>query len=43
MGSQLYVGGLSYSATESEPDILFAEHGTVESACIFADNSRAIS
>lgn len=37
MGSKLYVGGLPYSATESELNTLFAEHGTVESARIIAD------
>jgi RNA recognition motif-containing protein len=37
MGSKLYVGGLPYSATESELNTLFAEHGTVESARIVAD------
>lgn len=37
MGSKLYVGGLPYSATESELNNLFAQHGTVESARIIAD------
>ena len=37
MGSKLYVGGLPYSATESELTTLFAEHGTVESARVIAD------
>lgn len=37
MGSKLYVGGLCYSVTESELNILFAEHGRVESASIIAD------
>ncbi|MBX3331164.1 MAG: RNA-binding protein [Nitrospira sp.] len=37
MGSKLYVGGLPYSATESELNTLFAEHGTVESTRIVAD------
>jgi RNA recognition motif-containing protein len=37
MGSKLYVGGLPYSATESELNTLFAQHGTVESARIIVD------
>ena len=37
MGSKLYVGGLPYSATESELNNLFAQHGTVESARIIVD------
>ncbi|UVT15059.1 MAG: RNA-binding protein [Nitrospira sp.] len=37
MGSKLYVGGLPYSATESQLTTLFAEHGTVESARVIAD------
>jgi RNA recognition motif-containing protein len=37
MGSKLYVGGLPYSATESELTTLFASHGTVESARVIAD------
>ncbi|HSN04168.1 RNA recognition motif domain-containing protein [Nitrospira sp. NS4] len=37
MGSKLYVGGLPYSATESQLTTLFATHGTVESARVIAD------
>ncbi|NJN70727.1 MAG: RNA-binding protein [Nitrospira sp.] len=37
MGSKLYVGGLPYSASESQLTSLFAEHGTVESARVIAD------
>jgi RNA recognition motif-containing protein len=37
MGSKLYVGGLPFSATESQLTTLFAEHGTVESARVIAD------
>jgi RNA recognition motif-containing protein len=37
MGSKLYVGGLPYSATESQLNTLFATHGTVESANVIAD------
>lgn len=37
MGSKLYVGGLPYSATETQLTSLFAEHGTVESARVIAD------
>ncbi len=37
MGSKLYVGGLPYSATESQLTILFATHGTVDSARVITD------
>ncbi len=37
MGSKLYVGGLPYSATETELTTLFAPHGTVESARVITD------
>lgn len=37
MGSKLYVGGLPYSATETELQDLFAQHGTVESARVITD------
>ncbi|HEU5408186.1 MAG TPA: RNA-binding protein [Nitrospira sp.] len=37
MSMKLYVGGLPYSATESQLTTLFAEHGTVESARVIAD------
>ncbi len=37
MGSKIYVGGLPYSATESEVETLFGEHGTVESAKVITD------
>jgi len=37
MGSKLYVGGLPYSATETQLTTLFATHGTVESARVIAD------
>ena len=37
MGSKIYVGGLPYSATESEIESLFAEHGTVESTRVITD------
>src|SRR5574338_419199 len=37
MGSKLYVGGLPYSATESQLNDLFAQHGTVEAARIITD------
>ena len=37
MGSKIYVGGLPYSATESEIETLFGEHGTVESARVITD------
>jgi RNA recognition motif-containing protein len=37
MGSKIYVGGLPYSATESQLNDLFATHGTVESARVITD------
>ena len=37
MGSKIYVGGLPYSATESELSDLFAQHGTVESVNLITD------
>ncbi len=37
MGSKIYVGGLPYSATESEVETLFGAHGTVESAKVITD------
>ncbi|MCP9455935.1 MAG: RNA-binding protein [Nitrospira sp.] len=37
MGSKLYVGGLPYSATDSQLTSLFAVHGTVESVRIITD------
>ncbi len=37
MGSKIYVGGLPYSATESQVETLFSEHGTVESARVITD------
>jgi RNA recognition motif-containing protein len=37
MGSKIYVGGLPYSATESQLHDLFASHGTVESTRVITD------
>ena len=37
MGSKIYVGGLPYSATDSQLTTLFATHGTVESARVMTD------
>lgn len=37
MGSKIYVGGLPYSATESELSDLFSQHGTVESVNVITD------
>lgn len=37
MGSKIYVGGLPYSATDSQLTTLFATHGTVESAHVITD------
>lgn len=37
MGTKIYVGGLPYSATESQLNDLFAPHGAVESARVITD------
>ncbi len=37
MGTNLYVGGLPYAATETQLTTLFGAHGTVESARVIAD------
>jgi cold-inducible RNA-binding protein len=37
MNKKLYVGGLSYSVTDSQLQAMFASHGTVESAKIVMD------
>jgi len=37
MNKKLYVGGLSYSVTDSQLRDLFAVHGTVESASVVRD------
>jgi RNA recognition motif-containing protein len=37
MGSKIYVGGLSYSATEQELSDLFGRHGAVASARVITD------
>jgi RNA recognition motif-containing protein len=37
MGSKIYVGGLPYSATESQLQDLFSSHGTVESTRVITD------
>jgi RNA recognition motif-containing protein len=37
MGSKIYVGGLPYSATESQLQALFSQHGTVESTRVITD------
>ena len=37
MNKKLYVGGLSYSVTDSQLQQLFASHGTVESAKVVMD------
>ena len=37
MGSKIYVGGLPYSATESQLHDLFSSHGTVESTRVITD------
>ncbi len=39
MGSKIYVGGLPFSATDSQLNDLFAPHGTVESAHVITDRS----
>lgn len=37
MGSKIYVSGLPFSATDTQMEALFAEHGTVESARVITD------
>ena len=37
MNKKLYVGGLSYSVTDSQLQQLLASHGTVESAKVIVD------
>ncbi len=39
MGTKLYVGNLSYSATSSDLESWFAPHGTVESAEVITDRA----
>ncbi len=39
MGSKVYVGGLPFSATDSQLHDLFAPHGTVVSAQVITDRS----
>ncbi len=39
MGSKIYVGGLPYSATNSQLNDLFAPHGTVASAHVITDRA----
>ena len=43
MGSKLYVGNLSYEATGSDLEALFAQHGTVQSAEVIADRDTGRS
>jgi cold-inducible RNA-binding protein len=37
VNKKLYVGGLSYSVTDTQLEQLFASHGTVESAKVITD------
>src|SRR5882724_4463228 len=43
MGSKLYVGNLSYNATSSDLEQLFAAHGSVQSAEVIADRETGRS
>jgi RNA recognition motif-containing protein len=43
MGSKIYVGNLSYNATGSDLEQLFASHGTVKSAQIISDRDTGRS
>jgi RNA recognition motif-containing protein len=43
MGKKLYVGNLSYNASDSDLDKLFAEHGTVQSAQVIMDRDTGRS
>jgi cold-inducible RNA-binding protein len=41
MGTKIYVGGLPYATTDAQLQEIFSAHGTVESARVITDNSRA--
>jgi len=43
MGKKIYVGNLSYNATGSDLETLFAAHGKVESAEVIADRETGRS
>ncbi|HXE51383.1 MAG TPA: RNA-binding protein [Tepidisphaeraceae bacterium] len=43
MGSKLYVGNLSYNATSSDLEQLFAQHGSVQSAEVIQDRDTGRS
>jgi RNA recognition motif-containing protein len=43
MGSKIYVGNLSYNATGSDLEQLFASHGTVKSAQVISDRETGRS
>ena len=43
MGKKLYVGNLSYDATDSTLEQLFAPHGTVQSAQVIMDRDTGRS
>src|SRR5213595_3601594 len=43
MGSKLYVGNLSYNATGSDLEQLFAQHGAVQSAEVISDRDTGRS
>jgi len=43
MGKKLYVGNLSYNATGSDLEQLFAQHGTVQSAEVISDRETGRS
>jgi RNA recognition motif-containing protein len=43
MNKKLYVGGLSYSVTDSQLQAMFAGHGTVESAKVVTDRDTGRS
>src|SRR3569623_2010540 len=43
MGSKLYVGNLPYSASRSDLEQLFSQHGTVQSAEVISDRETGRS
>ncbi len=43
MGKKLYVGNLSYSATEGSINELFSQHGTVDSCRLITDRESGRS
>lgn len=43
MGRKLYVGNLGYDVTDGDLQLMFASHGTVDSASVISDRSTGQS